>query len=199
MIYGYIRVSTKEQNEDRQVRAMQEYGVPTKYVYLDKQSGKDFERPAYKKLLRKLKPDDTVVISSIDRLGRNYEELLEQWRLITKEKQANIVVLDMPLLDTRSCKDTTKILIADLVLQIFSYVAQKERENIKRRQAEGIAAAKMRGVKFGRKPIPKPDDFQEVLKDWQEGKLSGRKAAKKIGVSHTTFHRWIKDFKEIGT
>ena len=178
---------------------MQEYGVPTKYVYLDKQSGKDFERPAYKKLLRKLKPDDTVVISSIDRLGRNYEELLEQWRLITKEKQANIVVLDMPLLDTRSCKDTTKILIADLVLQIFSYVAQKERENIKRRQAEGIAAAKMRGVKFGRKPIPKPDDFQEVLKDWQEGKLSGRKAAKKIGVSHTTFHRWIKDSKEVGT
>lgn len=199
MIYGYIRVSTKEQNEDRQVRAMQEYGVPTKYVYLDKQSGKNFERPAYKKLLRKLKPDDTVVISSIDRLGRNYEELLEQWRLITKEKQANIVVLDMPLLDTRSCKDTTRTLIADLVLQIFSYVAQKERENIKRRQAEGIAAAKMRGVKFGRKPIPKPDDFPEVLKDWQEGKLSGRKAAKKIGVSHTTFYRWTEKIPSNGT
>jgi len=125
---------------------MQEYGVSADCVYLDKQSGKDFERPAYKKLVRKLKPDDTVVISSIDRLGRNYEELLEQWRLITKDKQANIVVLDMPLLDTRSCKDTTRTLIADLVLQIFSYVAQKERENIKRRQAEGIEAAKKRGV-----------------------------------------------------
>ena len=199
MIYGYIRVSTKEQNEDRQVRAMQEYGVPADCVYLDKQSGKDFERPAYKKLLRKLKPDDTVVISSIDRLGRNYEELLEQWRLITKDKQANIVVLDMPLLDTRSCKDTTRTLIADLVLQIFSYVAQKERENIKRRQAEGIEAAKKRGVKFGRKPVQKPDDFPEVLKDWQEGKVSGRKAAKKIGVSHTTFYRWTEKFQPSGT
>lgn len=199
MIYGYIRVSTKEQNEDRQVRAMQEYGVPAECVYLDKQSGKDFERPAYKKLLRKLKPDDTVVISSIDRLGRNYEELLEQWRLITKDKQANIVVLDMPLLDTRSCKDTTRTLIADLVLQIFSYVAQKERENIKRRQAEGIEAAKKRGVKFGRKPVQKPDDFPEVLKDWQEGKVSGRKAAKKIGVSHTTFYRWTEKFQPSGT
>ena len=187
MIYGYIRVSTREQNEDRQVRAMQEYGVPADCVYLDKQSGKDFERPAYKKLLRKLKPSDTVVISSIDRLGRNYNELLDG---------ANIVVLDMPLLDTRNREDTTKILIADLVLQIFSYVAQKERENIKRRQAEGIAAAKKRGVKFGRKPILKPDNFPEVLKEWQEGKLSGRKAAKKIGVSHTTFHRWIKDFQQ---
>ena len=195
MIYGYIRVSTKEQNEDRQVRAMQEYGVPVDCVYLDKQSGKDFERPAYKKLLRKLKPDDTVVISSIDRLGRNYAELLDQWRLITKDKQANIVVLDMPLLDTRTCKDTTRTLIADLVLQIFSYVAQKERENIKRRQAEGIAAAKRRGVKFGRKPFLKPENFPEVFKEWREGKLSGRKAAKKIGVSHTTFQRWIEDSK----
>ena len=199
MIYGYIRVSTREQNEDRQVRAMQEYGVPVDCVCLDKQSGKDFERPAYKKLLRKLKAGDTVVISSIDRLGRNYNELLEQWRKITKEKGSNIVVLDMPLLDTRNREDTTKILIADLVLQIFSYVAQKERENIKRRQAEGIAAAKKRGVKFGRKPIPKPDNFPEVLRQWQEGKVSGRKAAKKLGVSHTTFHRWIKDSKEVGT
>ena len=195
MIYGYIRVSTKEQNEDRQILAMQDYGVPADCIYLDKQSGKDFERPAYKKLLRKLKPDDTVVISSIDRLGRNYEELLEQWRIVTKEKHANIVVLDMPLLDTRSCKDSTRTLIADLVLQIFSYVAQKERENIKRRQAEGIAAAKKRGVKFGRKPIPKPDNLLEVFKQWQEGRLSGRKAAKKIGVSHTTFQRWTEDFQ----
>ena len=178
---------------------MQEYGVPVDCVYLDKQSGKDFERPAYKKLLRKLKAGDTVVIASIDRLGRNYNELLEQWRKITKEKGANIVVLDMPLLDTRNREDTTKTLIADLVLQIFSYVAQKERENIKRRQAEGIAAAKKRGVKFGRKPILKPDNFPEVIKEWQEGKLSGRKAAKKLGVSHTTFHRWIKDSKEVGT
>ena len=195
MIYGYIRVSTKEQNEDRQVIAMKEYGVPADCVYLDKQSGKNFERPAYKKLLRKLKPDDTLVIASIDRLGRNYAELLDQWRLITKDKQANIVVLDMPLLDTRTCKDTTRTLIADLVLQIFSYVAQKERENIKRRQAEGIAAAKKRGVKFGRKPIPKADNFPEIFKLWQEGKLSGRNAAKKIGVSHTTFQRWIEDRK----
>ena len=199
MIYGYIRVSTREQNEDRQVRAMQEYGVPADCVYLDKQSGKDFERPAYKKLLRKLKPSDTVVISSIDRLGRNYNELLDQWRKITKEKGANIVVLDMPLLDTRNREDTTKTLIADLVLQIFSYVAQKERENIKRRQAEGIAAAKKRGVKFGRKPILKPDNFPEVIKEWQEGKLSGRKAAKKLDVSHTTFRRWATNVNPFGT
>lgn len=192
MIYGYVRVSTREQNEDSQVRAMKEYGVPADCVYLDKQSGKDFERPAYKKLLRKLKPDNTVVISSIDRLGRNYTELLEQWRKITNDKGANIVVLDMPLLDTRACKDSTRILIADLVLQIFSYVAQKERENIKRRQAEGIAAAKMRGVKFGRRALEKPDNFSEIFKQWKERKISGRQAAKKSGVSHTTFRRWAK-------
>lgn len=192
LIYGYVRVSTKEQNIDRQIDALKNFGLAEKNIFIDKVSGKDFERPAYKKLLRKLKPDDTVVVSSIDRLGRNYEELLEQWRKITKEKRANIVVLDMPLLDTRNCKDTTRILIADLVLQIFSYVAQKERENIKRRQAEGIAAAKKRGVKFGRKPIPKPENFPEVLKEWQEGRLSGRKAAKILSVDTKTFLNWAK-------
>lgn len=192
MIYGYIRVSSREQKVSRQIDALKNFGVADENIFMDKESGKDFNRPAYKKLLRKLKHNDTVVITSIDRLGRNYNELLEQWRKITKEKCANIVVLDMPLLDTRNCKDTVRILIADLVLQIFSYIAQKERENIKRRQAEGIAAAKKRGVKFGRKPIPKPDNFPEIFKQWKEGNLSGRKAAKLLSVDTKTFLSWAK-------
>ena len=150
MEYGYVRVSTREQNEQRQVVALKEYGIAEKRIYMDKQSGKDFERPNYKRLIRKIKNGDTLVIKSIDRLGRNYDEILEQWRIITKEKQAAIVVLDMPLLDTKQNRDLTGTLIADIVLQLLSYVAQTEREFIRQRQAEGIAAAKARGVKFGR-------------------------------------------------
>ena len=198
MIYGYIRVSSKAQNEDRQIMAMSEYGIPPGVVYIDKQSGKNFDRPAYRKLMRKLKSGDTVVISSIDRLGRNYNELLEQWRIITKDKRANIIVLDMPLLNTGTFKDSTRTLIADLVLQIFSYVAQKEHENIRRRQAEGIAAARVRGVRFGRKPLQKPDNFSEIFEQWRAEQISGRQAAKKSGVSHTTFRRWVKKILQPG-
>ena len=171
MTYGYVRVSTKEQNEERQIVAMNDFGVDK--IFMDKQSGKDFDRPQYKKVMKKLKPDDILVIKSIDRLGRNYEEILEQWRFITKEKNAAIVVLDMPLLDTRKSKDLTGILIADIVLQLLSYVAQSEREFIHQRQKEGIAAAKARGVKFGRAPIPKPDNYDEVYSMWSAGVVSG--------------------------
>jgi len=160
MTYGYVRVSTKEQNEDRQVIAMQEFGVDR--IFMDKQSGKDFDRPQYRRLIKKLKPDDILVVKSIDRLGRNYEEILEQWRIITKEKHAAIVVLDMPLLDTRKSKDLTGTLISDIVLQLLSYVAQTEREFIRQRQKEGIAAAKARGVKFGREAMKRPAEFEDI-------------------------------------
>lgn len=163
-IYGYIRVSTKEQNEDRQVIAMKEFGIPDNKIYMDKQSGKDFNRPQYKRLVRKLKAGDTLVVKSIDRLGRNYDEILEQWRIITKKMRVGIVVLDMPLLDTRHENDLTGTLISDIVLQLLSYVAQTERENIKKRQQEGIAAAKARGVHMGRPQIEIPHSFYS-LKD----------------------------------
>ncbi len=198
MDYGYIRVSTKEQNEDRQRIAMCQWGIPPDRVYLDKQSGKDFERPQYRRLLRKLKPNDSLVVKSIDRLGRNYEEILEQWRIITKEKGADVVVMDMPLLDTRTNKDLTGTLIADIVLQLLSYVAQTEREFIRQRQAEGIAAAKARGVRFGRERLPIPAEFPAVFALWQDGKLSGRKAAKQLGVSPRTFGRWAAELTEAG-
>ena len=161
-IYGYIRVSTREQNEDRQVRAMEDFGVLPANMICDKQSGKDFERPGYKRLVKKIKPGDTLVIKSIDRLGRNYDEILEQWRVLTKEKQADIVVLDMPLLDTRKGKDLTGTLIADIVLQLLSYVAQTEREFIKQRQREGIEAARANGVHLGRAAMERPDNYKEV-------------------------------------
>lgn len=193
MEYGYIRVSTKEQNEYRQVIAMREYGIAEKQIYMDKQSGKDFERKNYRRLLRKLKNGDTLVVKSIDRLGRNYNEILEQWRFITKEKQAAIVVLDMPLLDTCQSRDLTGTLIADIVLQLLSYVAQTEREFIRQRQAEGIAAAKQRGVKFGRKPMQRPEAFCTVKMQWKRGKLSARNAAKQLGITHSTFLRWAKE------
>ena len=193
MDYGYIRVSTKEQNEDRQRIAMQEWGIPPDRVYLDKQSGKDFERPQYRRLLRKLKPNDSLVVKSIDRLGRNYDEILDQWRIITKEKGADVIVLDMPLLDTRTNKDLTGTLIADIVLQLLSYVAQTEREFIRQRQAEGIAAAKARGVRFGRRRLPIPAEFPVVHALWRAGALSGRKAAKTLGVSPRTFGRWAAE------
>ena len=191
MTYGYVRVSTKEQNEDRQVLAMNEFGVDR--IFMDKQSGKDFERPQYRRLIKKLKPDDILAVKSIDRLGRNYEEILEQWRIITKEKRAAIVVLDMPLLDTRKNKDLTGTLIADIVLQLLSYVAQTEREFIRQRQKEGIEAAKARGVKFGREPKEKPASFWSIQAQWALGELSARAASKRLGVAHTTFLRWVND------
>lgn len=193
MEYGYIRVSTREQNEQRQLIAMREFGIPQNQIYMDKQSGKDFERKNYKKMVRKLKKDDTLVVKSIDRLGRNYEEILEQWRIITKEKQAAIVVLDMPLLDTRRNRDLTGTLIADIVLQLLSYVAQTEREFIRQRQAEGIAAAKRNGVKFGRKPMERPNGLESLKEQWLHGELSARAAAKQLGVTHSTFLRWVKE------
>lgn len=161
-IFGYIRVSTREQNEDRQLIALREVGVEDKNIYIDKQSGKDFKRPQYKKLLRKLKKDDLIYIKSIDRLGRNYEEILQQWRYLTKDKGIDIVVLDMPLLDTRRGKDLMGTFLSDIVLQVLSFVAENERTNIRQRQAEGIAAAKARGVKFGRTPKPLPDGFHDA-------------------------------------
>lgn len=190
--YGYVRVSTKEQNEERQLIAMREFGVRSDKIYLDKQSGKDFNRPQYKVLMKKLKPDDVLVIKSIDRLGRNYDEILEQWRIITKEKHVGIVVLDMPLLDTRKGKDLTGTLIADIVLQLLSYVAQTERENIKQRQAEGIAAAKARGVHMGRPSLEIPDSFFQIKELYLFGEISSRQAAKILGISTTTFLRWVK-------
>ena len=192
VLYGYVRVSTKEQNEARQMIAMQEFGIEEKHIFLDKQSGKDFNRPKYQKLIRKLKKGDTLVIKSIDRLGRNYDEIIEQWRIITKDKQAAIVVLDMPLLDTRQGRDLTGTLIADIVLQLLSYVAQTEREFIRRRQAEGIAAAKAKGVKFGVKPKEKPPGFDACYEQWQRGEISARAAAKALKVTHPTFLKWTR-------
>lgn len=190
MEYGYARVSTKEQNEQRQIIALMAFGVSGKCIYVDKQSGRDFERPQYQRLVRKLKDGDTLVVKSIDRLGRNYEEILEQWRIITKEKAAAIVVLDMPLLDTRNNRDLTGMLIADIVLQLLSYVAQTEREFIRQRQAEGITAAKLRGVQFGRKPKEKPPEYPTVLEAWRRKELSARAAATRLGVTHKTFQKW---------
>ena len=190
MEYGYARVSTREQNEGRQVIALADFGLLQENIYVDKQSGKDFERTQYQRLMRRLKRGDLLVIKSIDRLGRNYAETLEQWRIITKEKHAAIVVLDMPLLDTRRSNDLTNELIADIVLQLLSYVAQTERDFIRHRQAEGIAAAKVRGVRFGRKPKEKPPKFQAVLEEWQMGNLSARKAAAHLGISCKTFLKW---------
>ncbi|MEY8420815.1 recombinase family protein [Oscillospiraceae bacterium 44-5] len=190
--YGYVRVSTREQNEGRQIIAMKEFGVAAEHIVLDKQSGKDFDRPGYRRLMRKLKAGDTLVIKSIDRLGRNYEEILEQWRLLTKEKLASIVVLDMPLLDTRQGRDLTGVLIADIVLQLLSYVAQTEREFNRQRQAEGIAAAKARGVHFGRNFKERGENYGSVMAAWKRGELSDRAAARELGVAHGTFQRWRK-------
>ena len=193
MEYGYIRVSTRDQNEQRQVIALKEYGISGKQIFMDKQSGKDFERPNYKRLMRKLKNGDTLVIKSIDRLGRNYDEILEQWRIITKEKQIAIVVLDMPLLDTKQSRDLTGTLIADIVLQLLSYVAQTEREFIRQRQAEGIAAAKERGVQFGRRPMVRPDEYYVLKLQWEADQISARAAAKQLGITHRTFLKWVRE------
>ncbi len=190
--YGYIRISTRDQNEERQIIAMREFGIADECMVIDKQSGKDFNRPGYKKLMKKLKPEDTLVIKSIDRLGRNYDEILEQWRILTKEKRVDIVVLDMPLLDTRSGRDLTGTLIADIVLQLLSYVAQTEREFIKQRQREGIEAARAKGVHLGRCAIERPDNYEDVKSAWENGELSLRRAAERLGVSHSTFQRWVQ-------
>ncbi len=192
-LYGYVRVSSSDQNIDRQMIAMREQGVEDINVFVDKQSGKDFDRPAYRAMLRRLKSGDVLILKSIDRLGRNYDDILEQWRYITKEKQADIAVLDMPLLDTRSGKDLLGTLIADIVLQLLSYVAQTEREFIRQRQAEGIAAAKARGVKFGRAPLVRPPEFEKLKAMFLNGEISARKAAAAIGITHKTFAKWVKE------
>lgn len=188
--YGYIRVSSREQHEDRQRIAMREAGVPEKNIFLDKQSGKDFERKGYQRMVKKLKPGDTLFVKSIDRLGRNYDEILKQWRAITQEKRAAIVVLDMPLLDTRQDHDLMGTLIADIVLQILSYVAETERAFIRQRQAEGIAAAKERGVHFGRTALEPPPEYAEIYASWSAGERSARSAARSLGISHQTFLKW---------
>jgi len=188
-VYGYVRVSTQEQNEVRQVIAIREFGVAEKNIVVEKQSGKDFCRPLFRKLVSGLRAGDVLVVKSIDRLGRNYTEILEQWAVITKQREAAIVVLDMPLLDTRQGRDLTGTLIADIVLQLLSYVAQTERENIRRRQAEGIAAARLRGTHFGRRPMEMPEGFPELARKWTDGQISSRAAAAQLGISYQTFLR----------
>ncbi len=188
--YGYIRVSTREQNLDRQILAMKEEGIEDKYIFSDQMSGKNFDRPKYNRLMKKLKPGDLLVIKSIDRLGRNYMEILEQWRVITKIKKANIKVIDMPLLNTETGHgDLTGVFISDLVLQILAYVAETERAFIKQRQAEGIAIAKKNGVKFGRTKLDVPEDFEAYYRMWKDKKISVRKGAKAVGMSPSTFYR----------
>lgn len=187
MVYGYVRVSTREQNEDRQMIALKEVGVSEKNIFADKQSGKDFNRPMYKRLLRRLKENDLVYVKSIDRLGRNYEDIQKQWRLLTKEKRVDIVVLDMPLLDTRRGKDLMGTFLSDVVLQVLSFVAENERTNIRQRQAEGIAAAKARGVRFGRPPQPLPENFHSAYQRWKQGKITGTAAAIECGMPLSTF------------
>ena len=196
--FGYIRVSTKEQNEDRQLIAMAEAGVHEKMIYTDKLSGKDFDRPGYQKLLKKLREGDLLYILSIDRLGRNYEEVQQQWRVITKEIGADICVIDMPLLDTRQGKDLMGTFIADLVLQILSFVAQNERENIRKRQEQGIAAAKARGVRFGRPPLPLPDNFHAVRRDWRDKKITLCRAAEACGMPKGTFYAKVVKWEKSG-
>ncbi|MCC8132041.1 MAG: recombinase family protein [Ruminococcus sp.] len=186
-IYGYVRVSTRDQNEDRQMIAMREQNVPEKNILLDKQSGKDFDRPKYQLLIKKMKPGDLLYIKSIDRLGRNYEEIQEQWRFLTKEKGIDICVIDMPLLDTRRGKDLIGTFVSDIVLQVLSFVAENERTNIRQRQAEGIAAAKARGVRCGRAPSPLPENFDDCYRRWKSGENSCTGAAKECGMAVSTF------------
>ena len=194
-IYGYVRCSSTDQNEDRQMIALREATVPEKNIFMDKQSGKDFDRPNYKKLVKGLKAGDILYILSIDRLGRNYEEIQNQWRILTKEIGIDICVLDMPLLDTRNGKDLMGTFIADLVLQILSFVAQSERENIKKRQAEGIAAAKARGVKFGRPEKTAPDDFGKIVRAWEQKKMSFTDVLEKCNMSEATFYRRLREYR----
>ncbi len=193
-VYGYVRISSLDQNEDRQLDAMENCAVPQENVYVDKVSGKDFNRPQYQRMVKKLRSGDLLFILSIDRLGRNYEEVQNQWRILTKEIGVDICVIDMPLLDTRNGKDLMGTFIADLVLQILSFVAQNERENIRKRQAEGIAAAKARGVKFGRPEIKLPEDFGKIVKAWEQRKIPTDEAMEKCGVSRATFYRRVQEY-----
>ncbi len=195
--YGYIRVSTREQNEDRQLIALKEIGVSEKHIYMDKQSGKDFQRPQYVRLFQKLKKDDLLYIKSIDRLGRNYEEILQQWRVLTKERGVDIVVLDMPLLDTRRGKDLIGTFLSDIVLQVLSFVAENERTTIRQRQAEGIAAAKARGIKFGRPPFPLPENFYEVHRKWRLKEISLSEAAQACNMPIGTFYTKAKKIENV--
>ena len=195
-VYGYVRVSSKDQNEDRQVITMREMQVPEENIYIDKQSGKDFNRPQYKKLLRRVKPDDLIYIKSIDRLGRNYTEILDQWKVITKDKRVDLYVMDMPILDTRREKNLLGTFISDLVLALLSYVAENERNNIRQRQAEGIAAAKARGVHFGRRPNPLPENFYEVYQQWKMKKISVSVAARECGMPQTTFFERARAYEK---
>lgn len=195
-VYGYIRVSSRDQNEDRQLVAMKDAGVPEENIFIDKQSGKDFNRPKYKCMLRRIKKDDLIVIKSIDRLGRNYEDILEQWKLITKEKGADIYVIDMPILDTRREKSLLGTFISDLVLGLLSYVAENERLTIRQRQAEGIAAAKARGVRFGRKPKPLPENFDEVYWRWKRREITLKQAGAECGMPASTFFDKSKKYEE---
>lgn len=194
-IYGYVRVSTKEQNEDRQLIALHDVGVMQKNIYMDKQSGKDFNRPQYKKLLKKIKPGDLLYIKSIDRLGRNYEEIQNQWRILTKDIGADVYVIDMPLLDTRTCKDLMGTFIADLVLQILSFVAQNEREVIRKRQAEGISAAKAKGVHMGRPVKNMPENFGTLIKNWENKKITLPEILKECEMSEATFYRRLREYR----
>lgn len=195
-VYGYVRVSSTDQNEDRQLDALHAIGIQDKYIYIDKQSGKDFERPKYKSMVKKLKQGDLLYIHSIDRLGRNYEDIQTQWRILTKDIGIDVCVLDMPLLDTRNGKDLMGTFIADLVLQILSFVAQSERENIRKRQAEGIAAAKSRGVKFGRPTVKISDDFEKIVELWRSKEISIDEAVILCGVSEATFYRRLREYKK---
>ncbi len=194
MKYGYIQVSTKEQNTDRQYEAMKAYQIPKGNLYCDMQSGKDFSRPAYQRMMKRLRPGDLLIVKSIDRLGRNYKEIIEQWRKITKEIGADILIIDIPLLDTRAKEhDLTGTLVADLVLQLLAYVAQTEREFIRQRQLEGIACAKERGVQFGRTAMERPEAYEELKVRWDQGEISAREAARQLSITHRTFLQWVRE------
>ncbi|MBR2800228.1 MAG: recombinase family protein [Oscillospiraceae bacterium] len=193
--YGYVRVSSIDQNEDRQMIELHRLGVKDRNIFMDKQSGKDFERPQYQRMVKLLKPGDLLYVLSIDRLGRNYDEIQRQWRILTKEIGVDICVIDMPLLDTRNGRDLMGTFIADLVLQILSFVAQSERENIKKRQAEGIAAARARGVHLGRPPLPTPDAFPEIVRRWEAGIMPTKEAVKRCNMSETTFYRRCRKYR----
>lgn len=195
-IYGYCRVSGKDQNEGRQLVAMQEMGVQVGNIFIDKQSGKDFNRPKYKKLIRKIMKDDLIYIKSIDRLGRNYEDIIEQWKIITKEKQADIVVIDMPILDTRRGKDLMGTFLSDIVLALLSYISENERENIRQRQAEGIAVAKAKGIRFGPTPLPIPDNFHEIYQEWKLKKIKPDIAAKQCNMAKSTFYNKVHQYEK---
>lgn len=192
-VYGYIRVSSKDQNEDRQIRAMSEVCVPERNIFLDKESGKDFERPMYRKMLRKLRKDDLVYIKSIDRLGRNYRDVMDQWQYLTRVKQVDIVVIEMPLLDTRRGKDLLGSFLSDIVLQVLSFVAENERDNIRSRQREGIEAAKARGVRFGRPQVRMPENFGDIYMRWRTGEITSGQAANLCGFSRSTLYNKAKE------